>query len=126
MNYLIVHDKIGGTHELQVKSISDEATRMIQTVSANIVESSKDHQGILIDVRDAMSLSLPDLARELRHTVNQLGHASVSIAIVISFHIYNEALEDMLKTILERSNIELFTKPDTARLWLQLEQTRNS
>ncbi len=123
--FAIHYELLDYIHEIQIKSQGADALRQVVTLSAQILSSEPKHHYLLIDATEAKLLPLRLLASELKRISRQSGNVGSSIAIVIHNKAFSDEMSIMIKTILERDNVELFTLADKARLWLEVQQKRH-
>lgn len=111
-------------YHMQLNTINSESLRLIREYSAEILSSDATYHRLLIDTSKIMLLPLPVLANEIRTVTSQNEYSNAAIAIVIDNQLYTDKLSEMIKTIVERNSVELFTTIEMATLWLELENNR--
>jgi len=124
--FAIHYELLDYIHEIQIKSQGVDALRQVITLTAQILSSEAGYNYLLIDARGAKLLPLRLLASELKRISRQSGNVEASIAIIIHNQSFTDEMAVMIKTILERDNVELFTSIDKARFWLELQQKRHT
>lgn len=125
MSYIVFHNMNNSDiYHMQLNTINSESLRLIREYSAEILSSDATYHRLLIDTSKIMLLPLPVLANEIRTVTSQNEYSNAAIAIVIDNQLYTDKLSEMIKTIVERNSVELFTTIEMATLWLELENNR--
>lgn len=125
MNYVIHNTKEHGVHEIEVTHFNSIALGQLMTIASEIFSSGAVHY-ILIDARGSRMLPLRVVANELRRAASAHGEVRSSVALVIDNSIFSEETAKLIKTIMERDRVEIFTMITKANFWLQMEMRRNA
>ena len=125
VSYIVFHNlNTQDIHHMQLSAINSESLQRVRDYSAEILYTNVEYHRILIDVSKVRILPIPVLANEIRQVAFENDASKASIAIVVDSQEYTAKLAEIIKTILERDSVELFTDVSKAKLWLELENRR--
>ena len=115
-------------HELIFTEASRRSTDQLIEMLANFYRQEQQEQiYLLLDMRQSGMLPLRYLTVEMRRLNEQYAkHAPIFIALVLEDVNLIEVTSALMRTIMRRDSAQYFTDIDKARLWLNLEQIKQS